>query len=122
MATDWGTFQLVELFVPNFKPLLKVADTVSLILIIESWTHIELAIRSQCDVCIACPAVVHFLQHHAVGEKIQLRAFPVYIYTFNLFSKGIKDSFVFFKVIIIKGVHVCDYDVDSLCLCNNAIQ
>ena len=45
---------------------------VCLLCMIESGTDIELAVGSKRDVFPACIAVVHLVEHHAVGEQIQL--------------------------------------------------
>ena len=83
MAADRSILQLVELLVLDVKPMLKVADAVLLVFIVESWADIELPIGSKRDSRVACSAVVHLLEHHAVGKKVQLWRFAFNVHLFD---------------------------------------
>ena len=81
---------------------------VCLLCMIESGTDIELAVGSKRDVFPACIAVVHLVEHHAVGEKIQLWRFPLHIQFLYLFGKRGQHVFVYLKVIILKTFNITE--------------
>lgn len=96
--------------------------TVCLLCLIESGTDMELAVGSKRDVVPACIAVVHLVEHHAIGEQIQLWRFSLHIKFLYLCGKRGQHVFVYLKVIILKTLNVRDDYVQTAHLPNNGHQ
>ena len=61
--------EFIKLQIGYFKPSTRFAEAACrIVFIIKCGTYVELAVGSKCQRGVARTAVVHFAEHHAVGE------------------------------------------------------
>ena len=113
LAAERSVVEPVQLGVLYVEAAVKAAYGVSVVAQVERGADIKLAVWGERYVGLPCPAVVHLVEHHAVGQDVQLRRLAPGIHPFNVFCQTGQHVFVFGEVIIRKCFHVRQHNVQA---------